>query len=319
MKKHFYAASLLLFGVVAVSCNRNAEVVNPEDESAQSCEPIRISTIGLSSEPTKLFTGEATLSTLQESGFRCYAFYGSENAEYIDDQVEYDGTSFSFKSGDYYYPAKGSLNLYAVYPKTMCMYKAVSDEMFEGLVYLDFSNTGKDDILFATATDKTAKDGEVVFEFNHLLTVVNTRIKGADSNVDYRLKWLILDTPYAERYFPETGHWDYMCESRQDEYASYGNEVMISNTYTDIGYPVACIPDVAYYYVSWDCLDKKTGSIVGSYTSECRLDSYLKSGYRTTFNLSLPNSKAAEVGLSVSVEPWETETQDLDMIEFLKN
>lgn len=318
MKKHFYAASLLLFGVVAVSCNRNAEVENPEDESAQSCEPIRISTIGLSSEPTKLFTGEATLSTLQESGFRCYAFLGADKLEYIDDKVEYDGTSFSFTNGDYYYPAKGTLDFYAVYPKSMAVYKENCDENYDGLIFVDFSNTGKDDVLLATATGKAAKDGEVVFEFNHLLTVVTTRIKGADPNVDYKLRYLILDTPYAARYFPEIEQWEYMCESRQEEYANYDNQVMISNTYTEIGYPVACIPDVAYYYIGWDCLDKKTGSVVGSYTSECRLDSYLKSGYRTTFNLSLPNSKAAEVGLSVSVEPWETETQELDMIEFLK-
>lgn len=303
MKNNISMAALfaLSAGVLLSSCSKG--LVSSDDNTNMASDPvsIRLASVCISGG-TKSFA-ETTVATLQREGFGCMSYLSGSQTLYLDNDVVYDGQNYIFKDVSYYYPLEGALDFYAVYPGGLEM-GLDRDCGFQ----VAFDHDPDADLVVAYAPGRTRLCGEVAFEFNHVLANVGIRCRGGDADVDYKLLSLELVTGASGIYNFSRGEWTAGDAVVSEQFAPAG-ETDLSGTYRALGGYMSCIPAAASVRARWRCLDKTSGAVLSEYDQSVPVT--LVPGCRSTFNLTLPNSKAMRIDCAVNVAAWDSASEDV--------
>lgn len=296
----FAALCALSAGILLPSCSGSHDSIDKIKNGTSEAVSIRLAPVCMG--VTKSFR-ETTLATIQSSGFSCMSYISASGTLYFSNDVVYDGQNYTFKDVSYYYPLEGALDFYAVYPKGLEM--GLSRQKTFQVV---FSHDPDADLVVACVSGWTALSGEVAFEFNHVLANVGLKCRGGDADADYRLVSLELVTGASGLYDAARGEWKAGDAVVSQQFAAVG-ETALSGTYRAFGEYVSCIPATASIRVRWKCLDKTSGALLAEYDQSVPVT--LVPGCRSTFNLTLPNSKAMRIACEVNVAQWDSASEDV--------
>lgn len=303
MKNNISLAALLALSaaVLLPSCSRG--LVSTDENANMASDPvsIRLAPVCIGGG-TKSFA-ETTVTTLQREGFGCMSYLSGSQTLYLDNDVVYDGQNYIFRGVCYYYPLEGALDFYAVYPKGLEMGLNRA-----GGFQVAFDHDPDADLVVACTSGMTRLSGEVAFEFNHVLANVGFRCRGGDADVDYMLLSLELITGASGIYDASRGEWTVGDAVVSERFAPVG-ETALSGTYSAFGGYVSCIPAAASVRARWKCLDKDAGAVLAEYDQSVPVT--LVPGCRSTFNLTLPNSKAVRIDCAVNVAAWDSASEDV--------
>lgn len=296
----FAALCALSACILLLSCNGNCVSTSEITNVASDPVSIRLAPVCIGGA-AKSFE-ETTLATIQRDGFSCMSYLSDSRALYIDRDVLYDGRNYVFRDASYYYPLEGALDFYAVYPMGLGM--GLNPQ---GDFQVEFAYDPDADLVVASALGKTRQSGEVTFEFNHVLANVALKCRGGDQNVLYTVSSVELQTAAAGSYNVSRGEWTVGSGVVPEEFVQ--SQTTLSATPLALGGYVSCIPCTAAVRARWKCLDKTTGTLLAEYDQSVPVT--LVPGCRSTFNLTLPNSKAMQIDCAVSVSAWDSASEDV--------
>lgn len=296
----FAALCALSAGILLLSCNKDLTTNKTIANGTPDPVGIRLAPVCIGGG-TKSFE-ETTVTTLQHEGFNCMSYLSGSGTLYFDNDVIYDGQNYIFKDVSYYYPLEGALDFYAFYPKGL---KAGMNQ--QKAFQVAFDHDPDADLVVAAAYGRTRLSGEVVFEFDHVLANVGLKCKAGDPDVDYKLLSLELVCGASGIYDVGRGLWAIGSNVVSEQFAR--STETLTGTYRLLGDYVSCIPAAASVRAKWKCIDKNTGTVLAEYDQSVPVN--LVPGCRSTFNLTLPNSKAMKIDCVVAVSSWDTASQDV--------
>lgn len=294
----FAALCALSACILLLSCNGNCVSTSEITNVASAPVSIRLAPVCIGGA-AKSFE-ETTLATIQRNGFSCMSYLSDSRALYIDRDVLYDGRNYVFRDASYYYPLEAALDFYAVYPMGLGM--GLNPQ---GDFQVEFAYDPDADLVVASALGKTRQSGEVTFEFNHVLANVALKCRGGDQNVLYTVSSVELQTAAAGSYNVSRGEWMILSDVVSEEFVE--EETLLSMEPLALGKCISCIPGTAAVRARWKCLDKSTGVLLAEYDQSVQLT--LVQGCRSTFTLTLPNSKAIGIDCAVKVAAWNTASE----------
>lgn len=241
---------------------------------------------------TKAFV-EANSGSLQANGWRCAAVTGS-GITMFDEELSY--VSGVYKAGcAYYYPEQSNVSFYGVFPKSQPI--SVDGDAAS----LQYAQNADTDLVVAKALDVAKSDNAVLMDFSHILAQTRISCKGIDENVEYKLKSIKI-------YMPDGASYSYADESwgnhgPQTEYTLFSGSMDIAtDNFTLAVQPCTFIPGFTRLNVSWECYNKGTTTLVGSYEQE--LEGKLEQGRNSHVKLSLPNSTGKAIRYETRISDW---------------
>ena len=295
-KKLFITAAAF---AAIVGCNK-IENLQPEDYK-YTLEPNEIA-FRASSVGTKAFT-EATATSLQ-SGWNCLALM-SDGTQMFNTALSYQSGIYRVSGKTYYYPLGKTMEFYGCYPTSL--------NIDAGTKSIEYAQNPDTDLIVAKKTGLSAQSDAVSMEFSHALSQVDMKVKGSDTNADYFLKNLYLLTPADGTYAFTDNGWTSLGTATEYSYYTNAGAIVSTSVYQAFGSSMSFIPGPAKLRAIWECRNKNEDTVIGSY--DVTVDVNLQQGMHSTLNLTLPNSDAKEINLSVTVQAWKTESKDIEIVE----
>ena len=293
-KKLFITAAAF---AAIVGCNK-IESLQSED-CKYTLEPNEIA-FRASSVGTKAFT-EATATSLQ-SGWNCLALM-SDGTQMFNTALSYQSGIYRVSGKTYYYPLDKTMEFYGCYPTSL--------NINAGTKSIEYAQNPDTDLIVAKKTDISAQSDAVSMEFSHALSQVDIKVKGSDANADYFLKNIYLLTPADGTYAFTDNAWTSLGTATEYSYYTNAGAAVSTSAYQAFGSPMSFIPGPAKLRAVWECRNKNEDTVIGSYNVTVNVN--LQQGVHSTLNLTLPNSDAKEINLSVNVQAWNTENIDIEV------
>lgn len=259
---------------------------------------------------TKSFV-ETDVGIISNRGFICAAVVDGDNSTMFNTHLTNDGSNhFIVKDQTYYYPESGTMSFYAVYPITQ------SISISGGAATLEYGHNGETDLVAACRKNVSKSGSPVSMSFGHILSQVSIQCKGEDTEADYKLKGIQISAPLSAKFQYSDTTW--RNEASGDAIPFYSGSAMsiATSSFTDVGSPMSFIPCNAKIKVQWECYNKGTSRKTGSYDQEVYTS--LTMGHHVTLKLKLPNSSSEKIYLSMTVENWVNDSQELDVGKVLK-
>ena len=301
------------------ACSKNQTGIVPETEAlAGQTAPITfVCDSPVLRVETKTVT-QTTAASLTSGGFACAG-------------VEYDSLSYTtlFNCGwnyttdcfvsasPYYYPASGSMNFYAVYPKSQAI--TVSG----GSVSITYASDNQTDLVVASKSGVSATASSVSLSFDHILSLLDFKVKGSDENAYYKLNSISCTVKSGGTYSFSSGSWTTAGSSDAPVQIlsaatpiGKGNASAVSDhsTYTSVGGNVTAVPCTPAISVSWSTyMDSGCTRKIADYSCSGVSIQSVSAGKKSTVFLVLPNNDAKTISFSVSVNEWGEETQEVSL------
>lgn len=284
---------------VLVSCDKMSS-----SETALRDGEIRFGEAGITVD-TKAFT-ETTATTLRGSGFNAAAIFDSDGSAMFNDAVAYSDGTYGVPGKKYYWPVSGTMSFYAVYPKSQAISVSTG-----GVATLSYSHNTDIDLVAAKAANVTRRSTAVMLSFDHILSQVNVKAKGAETTVDYKVFSVKLTDASGGTYTYVNGEWT--PGSTTQAYSVYSSASGLSvstSSLTNVGSTMSFIPGAVKLQVVWKCYNKSTSTVVCE--KDVTVDVNLAQGKNTTLNLTLPFD-SSPLTFDISVGAWTPASQDISM------
>ena len=250
-------------------------------------------------EGTKAFA-ETLNSTLEANGWNCRAMInGSEPVEMFNTTLRLDGNVFRDPAKTWYFPLEGTMSFYGVYPTSLAISSSNT---------ITYTADYETDIVTAKAEGVAKQDNAVSMNFSHILSQVDVKMKGGDSNVDYVLESFTVISPSGGTYNIVSDAWTPSATSEKS--CTLVTTSIPTGDYIPVVNPMTFLPGDAQVRVAWKSYMKGTTILVGSYGVTLNVN--LEKGAHTTLNVVLSSSANSSIRLSSAVSPWTRTTVNLD-------
>lgn len=320
MKKILLAVTAAL---AITGCSQNEEFENAGKDSLINFESIVNNTTRAT---------EMELSGLKDQGFHVYAYNtgdGVIGTGVLDKSImENEAVSWStnkWTSGTYYWPSKGNVQFFAYSSSKSLTLTAAKTDNYPKLVDYQVAATAaeQEDLLVATASDKTKTNPTVGFAFSHVLTQINFSIKSKlDDKLTYTVSSIEIDGVKNQGTFDyKDSSWGTLSGTAKYSCAldptTIANNVVTGITAKNVGTePLMLLPqslDGVKILVSYTVTDKNGDEVFATTTpKEVALSSAdaWEVGHRVRYTLSLTND-ATPIGWDTSsVNGWTDDTPE---------
>ena len=315
MKTNYIFAALAV--VALASCSKSATI-----EQSPMLDKSPISFQSYNAGTTR--ASQVGTSDVQSNGFNVSAYFNAPDQAptgttsgwfFKNNNVAYSTDRYSTA---YFWPGSGTMDFYAVYPKTV----SISDTK----TIANYSSDGKVDLLVANelaenCATHSSSQSLVAVAFNHALTYVSFSAKGSDAGYDYIISKITVTAKDNATYTFSTtdaqiGTWDVPTEDKSYKYFDgTTTPVTVNNTaLTPItGDEQIYIPQVAGAKVKIEYQIKHTDTkvLVKDYTGDngktFTTTAAWTSKSQVRYNLTLPMG-ANPIEFTATVNAWDTET-----------
>lgn len=303
--------------VMLASCNNH-------DKSEQEILPNsrKAITFQVSESPTTRYDAEsATICSLtrEGSGFNVTAVAGEEKI--IDYATFFANESGECEAGDgcvYYWPDDSEVSFYAYYSGENYTVQPCTLDVNNGKLYIN--PDGETDIMAAHYVgDAQTNDGNVFFDFKHLLSQVAIQVScdlsGFPSGAEFVLNNLSIEAPASSDYDFNTGQ---VVASGVREYTFVKNSISVYDFPEYIG--TAMIPasnpivEEGIIRKQSECTVKIEGVFIGGSFSKPYENSFnfsLAAGYKSTIHIVFSWNNVIATSSSVTVEEWAEDDSEV--------
>ena len=292
----------IIASTMTVSCNRRTEI-----SGMQSNEIVFGVENGMNINVTTKAVTETTAGTLENNGFRVsasiYDLYDNEWVDNLFDNIDV------IKIGDVWKDPAMS-RFYPAGDYTFCFYAAyssycdVSIDDVDQIVY-DYKLDTSDDFVTAFEDGIEAQSTPVHLTFNHALAQASFSIKGADTDVEYKLNRLSVKFPSNGDFEIRRNRWDYTNNTKSTKTIFSGTKSISTSASSPIGETMTFLPGKIELTANWTCYIKGTSTVAAQYEKTAELT--LTQGVKSFVEILLPDNDAAKITFTVTVNPWETE------------
>lgn len=319
MKKILLAVTAAL---AITGCSQNEEFENAGKDSLINFQSIVNNTTRAT---------EMKITELQKQGFRVYAYNTGDGAigtgvldKFIMENELVSWSTDKWTSGTYYWPSKGNVQFFAYSSSKSLTLTAAKTDTYPQLVNYQVAATAaeQEDLLIATAYDKTKANPTVSFAFSHVLTQINFLIKSKlDDGLTYTVSKIEIDGVKNQGTFDyKNSSWDTLSGSTKYSCAldvASENNTVTGTTAKSVGTEsLMLIPQSlggVKILVSYTVTDKNGDEVFSTTTpkevSFSSADAW-EVGHRVSYTLSLTNDGTAMGWDVTSVGGWTDDTPE---------